>query len=289
METLHNHIINGNRIHWIDKGSGHPVVFIPGAIADYRIWEQQLDEFARHFRVIIMNRRYQYPETCPKDSSSSVPDNCNDMLGLLNHLDIKKASLIGHSYGGYIALAFAEKHPQMVTRLVLEEPGVFSLITSNPNNPLKLVPLMLKDFRAAVSFMRSGIVGIKPTQKYLAKGKLQEARLAIANGIIGHKVTLDQLHPVMRRGLEDNIASFEPDSRNAFDYQLSVARIKKIPIRTLLLSSDKAPKWFGYIARRLHQLLPNAEFVRTQSPTHWLHNDLADEFNEKVISFLQRS
>lgn len=287
MEKLNSHDINGVRLHWIDQGSGYPVVFLPGALADYRIWSQQADEFSRHYRTIITNRRYQFPEKYPAGGMSSVSENCDDLLQLLNHLGLKKITLVGHSYGGYIALAFAEKYPEMVSKLVLEEPGVFSLITTNPNNPFKLLPLILKDPGAALSFLRTGLVGIKPTQKFLAKGQLTEAKLAITNGIIGHQVSLDQLHPIMRQGLEDNIETFEGDSRNAFDYPLSVEKIKKIKAPTLLLSSDKAPKWFGYISKQLNRLLPNSELVRIQSPTHWLHVDMPEVFNQKVIAFIK--
>lgn len=287
MDNLQSTTINGLTIRWLDKGQGEPVVFIPGAIGDYRSWTNQVDDFAKHFRVIVMNRRFQFPDKYPQGGSSSVADNCDDLLGLLQHLQLNKVSLVGHSYGGYIAIAFAEKYPGMINKLVLEEPAVFTLITSNPNNPIKLIPLAIKDFGAAVSFMRTGLKGIKPTQDYLAKGELEKAKLSVTNGIIGHVVRLDELNPIMRQGVEDNIATFEGDSRKAFIYPLTKERLRAMNTKTLLLEGDKSPKWFQHICKELKQLLPNAQLVKLTSPTHWLHLDLAEEFNKTVIKFIK--
>ena len=287
MENLHSANINGLTIHWLDKGQGEPVIFIPGAIGDYRSWTNQVNDFAKFFRVIVMSRRFQFPEKYPRGGSSSVEDNCNDLLGLLKHINLGKVTLVGHSFGGYIALAFAEKYPHMVKKLVLEEPAVFTFITNNPNNPVKLIPVAIKDFAAATSFMRTGLVGIKPTQSYLAKGDFEKAKLSVTNGIIGHKVRLFELNPIMRQGVEDNIATFEGDSRTAFNYPLTRKRVRKIKTKTLLLEGGKSPKWFRYICKELNQILPNVEMIKLASPTHWLHLDMAIEFNKTVIPFIK--
>lgn len=288
MQDLQSASINGLNIHWLDKGQGEPVVFIPGAIGDYRTWTCQVDAFAKYFRVIVMNRRFQFPEKYEQGGSSSVADNCDDLLRLLKYLHLSKVTLVGHSYGGYIAIAFAEKYPDMIDKLVLEEPAVFTLITSNPNNPITMIPLALKDFGAALSFMRTGIKGIKPTQNYIAQGEFEKAKLSVINGIMGHKVPLDELNPIMRQGLEDNIASFEGDSRKAFIYPLPKEKLRAMKTKTLLLEGDKSPKWFQHICKELKQILPDAQLVKLISSTHWLHLDKADDFNKTVINFLKK-
>lgn len=288
MTQLQSVMINGITLHWLDIGQGEPVVFIPGAIGDYRSWTYQTEEFAKHFRVIVLSRRFQYPSKYPKGGSSSVPDNCNDLLGLFQHLSINKATLIGHSYGGYIALAFAEKYPYMVDKLVLEEPSVFGFITNSPYNPLKLISVALKDVGAAISLVRSGLKGVIPSRVYLARGQFEKAKLAVAEGLFGHKVTLEGLNPVLLQTLEDNITTFEGDIRNAFDYPLTRGKLKKVDTKTLLLSSNYSPRWFGYICRTLKEILPHTELIIMDSPTHWIHLDLPEEFNQTVIRFIQK-
>src|SRR4026208_2565868 len=53
--------INGDSIHYIDIGKGDPVVFVHGAVGDYRTWEAQMDTFAKNHRVISYSRRFAYP------------------------------------------------------------------------------------------------------------------------------------------------------------------------------------------------------------------------------------
>jgi len=159
---------------------------------------------------------------------------------------------------------------------------------TNAFNPLKLIPLMFKDFGAATSFLRTGIKGIKPTWEHLLNNQTEKAKLSFANGIIGHPVTLDELNPIMRQGLDDNIKTFAAESKTAFAYPLTVTRMKAITVKTLLLESDKSPSWFAYICKNLERTLHNAKLIKVSAPTHWLHLDLPEEFNRKVID-LQRS
>ena len=286
-EQLQSLAVNGIKLHWLDKGQGDIVVFIPGTTGDYRAWTNQFEEFAKHFRTITVSRRFQFPDKYPANGSSSVTENCDDLFQLFKHLNISKATVIGHSFGGYVSLAFAEKYPQLIDKLVLEEPTVFNFITSNPNNPIKILPLMLKDFSAATSFLRIGLKGIKPTKRYLAAGQLEKAKLSFADGIIGHKINPDDLNPVMRQGLDDNIATFAGESKTAFSYTLTMEQLKNVSAKTLLLVSDKSPKWFGYICRQLNRLMPDSKLVKISSPTHWLHLDKADGFNRIVINFIK--
>src|SRR5437879_5516900 len=51
---------NGISLHYLDRGIGVPVVFVHGALDDYRIWQDQIAPFSRGHRVIAYSRRYNY-------------------------------------------------------------------------------------------------------------------------------------------------------------------------------------------------------------------------------------
>ena len=57
------------------------------------------------------------------DTGYSIDHHCKDILAVLDDLGIEKTALLGHSLGGYIALAFAHKHAERVERLVLMDAG----------------------------------------------------------------------------------------------------------------------------------------------------------------------
>lgn len=95
MENLQSAYINGQTIHWLDKGQGKTVILVPGSNGDFRAWTNQMQAFSKHFRTIAISRRFQFPEKYIAGGSSSVDDNCNDLLQLLSHLNISKVSLVG--------------------------------------------------------------------------------------------------------------------------------------------------------------------------------------------------
>ena len=44
--------VNGDSLHYIDVGKGDPVIFVHGTLDDYRLWQMQIDTFAKNHRVI---------------------------------------------------------------------------------------------------------------------------------------------------------------------------------------------------------------------------------------------
>ena len=91
------------------------VVFLHGAFMDKGSWDQEFPVFARDFRVVRYDIRPFGESTLP-DKAYSVPD---DLLRLLDQLKIDRAFLIGHSFGGALAIDFALLHPERVAGLVL--------------------------------------------------------------------------------------------------------------------------------------------------------------------------
>lgn len=97
-------------MHYQKTGEGLPVVLIHGFGEDSRIWEKQASVLAEQFQLIIPD----LPGTglSPFREPVSMESMADGIAEILDHEKIKKAVVIGHSMGGYITLAFAEKHPE---------------------------------------------------------------------------------------------------------------------------------------------------------------------------------
>jgi len=106
------------RISYADYGKGKPVLLIHGFGEDGTIWENQVSRFKEDFRLIV-------PDLPGSGKSDFIPEvfTMDDHADMLEHLlkteDIEAADIVGHSMGGYIALAFAEKYPERMTGLCL--------------------------------------------------------------------------------------------------------------------------------------------------------------------------
>ncbi len=112
-------ILNGISIHYRSIGEGRDLVLIHGLGANQGFWNPSLLlPLARKYRVTIYDLRGHGYSDMPGsgyDSATMAEDLCR----LLDHLKIGRADLIGHSYGGSVALHTAVMFPERVNSLVL--------------------------------------------------------------------------------------------------------------------------------------------------------------------------
>lgn len=83
------------------------LVFIHGHGVDYSIWDELDNMLNQDYRIIR-------PDLSLQSSCHSIEAYADELFRMLQNAVIEKCILIGHSMGGYIALAFAEKYPQML-------------------------------------------------------------------------------------------------------------------------------------------------------------------------------
>ena len=100
------------------KGSGTAIVFTHGASWDHKQWRPQIDELSKQFKTIVWDVRGHGQSTLPKGKVDSE-EFSKDLIGLLEHLNIKKAHLCGLSMGGHISLQTAIRYPNYVKSLIL--------------------------------------------------------------------------------------------------------------------------------------------------------------------------
>jgi pimeloyl-ACP methyl ester carboxylesterase len=108
----------GKKIFYQIYGKGKPVMLIHGFVEDGTIWEEQINTLKNNFLLIV-----------PDLSGSGKSEVINYNAGIEDHADCMKAileaekidtcAIIGHSMGGYITLAFAEKYPDILRGLGL--------------------------------------------------------------------------------------------------------------------------------------------------------------------------
>ena len=118
-----------NQLYYQEAGTGETVIFIHGAQEDYRVFMPQLDALKEDFHVISYSRRYNYPNSndYQKGDSYNPYTEAEDLASLISSLKVTRVNLIGHSYGGLIAISYAHKNPDKVNSLTLSEPPLLRL------------------------------------------------------------------------------------------------------------------------------------------------------------------
>jgi non-heme chloroperoxidase len=96
------------RIHYLDAGSGRPIVFIPGWTMPAWIWQEQIDEFSKNYRVIAVDPRSQGESDKP--SFGHLPETrSRDYKELIDHLNLQQPVLVGWSMACGELLKFVEQ------------------------------------------------------------------------------------------------------------------------------------------------------------------------------------
>lgn len=114
-----NHIQYKNTsIAYTSTGKGTAIVLLHGFLENQKMWDNYIIPFAKKNRVITVDL-LGHGETECMGYVHSMEDNAEAIHAVLAELRIRKAIFVGHSMGGYVALAFAEQYPDAVKGLVL--------------------------------------------------------------------------------------------------------------------------------------------------------------------------
>lgn len=102
---------NGIELAYQEQGQGKAVVLLHGFCGSSAYWEYIIPELAKDCRVIAPDLR-GHGNSAVSVGTYSMELFAEDIKQLLDHLDISEATLLGHSLGGYVTLAFADKYPE---------------------------------------------------------------------------------------------------------------------------------------------------------------------------------
>lgn len=114
-----NQILYKNtKISYSDTGKGNAVVLLHGFLENQTMWQDLVPELSKKHRVITIDL-LGHGETECLGYVHSMEENADVIQAVLSKLRIRKGAFVGHSMGGYVALAFAELYPEKVRGLVL--------------------------------------------------------------------------------------------------------------------------------------------------------------------------
>lgn len=161
--------IDGDRLHYVDMGSGPPIVFVHGLSGQLRNFAYlPLAELARTHRVVLVDRPGSGYSTRGEGHSASIPAQARTLVRFMQALGLEKPVLVGHSLGGAIALAVGLDHPEAVRAL-----GLIAPLTHPVTQPPKAFKAMA---------IRSAAV-----RRFIGR------TLAVPIGMMSGKVTLEMV------------------------------------------------------------------------------------------------
>ena len=116
--------VNGVNLYYEETGHGLPMIFVHEFAGEAASWRPQIRFFSRRYRTIAFNARGYPPSDVPDDPAAySQTHAVDDIRGVLDHLGIEKAHVVGLSMGGYATLHFGLRYPERALSLVVAGAG----------------------------------------------------------------------------------------------------------------------------------------------------------------------
>lgn len=263
-------------------------MFVHGSASDLRTWQHQVDVVGARYRALAYSRRYARPNT---DIEAGRDDpmlaHVDDLVAFLDAVDAAPAHLVGHSWGGFVALLAAVRHPLMVRSLVLMEPPVLPLYVSTPPRPLELVALLCRRPAAAVSLIGFAATAIVPAIEAYRRGDDEAAMRAFGRGVLG-KAYHARLSPARRQQAWDNRNADRAQLMGAGFPPLGDDEVARVQAPALVMVGEHSPAFLHHLARRLHELLPRARWRGIAGASHVMHEDNPAAVDAAILGFLDR-
>jgi pimeloyl-ACP methyl ester carboxylesterase len=288
LESLPTVLVDGASLAYREQGDGEPVVLVHGSASDLRTWERQVPAISESHRVIAYSRRYARPnEDIPPGLDDQMTPHVDDLVGFLRAIDGAPAHLVGHSWGAFICLLTAIRHPQLARSLVLQEPPVLSLFTSTPPRPREVLPLLVRRPRTALAILEFGARTIAPAQRAFRRGDDDAALETFAHGVLG-KDTYERLPDERRQQARENLNTVRAQLLGAGFPALSEDDVRGVRVPTLLMTGDRSPAFLLRLTERLDELLPNAERIEIVDASHAMQEEKPSAVNAAILGFLAR-
>lgn len=172
-------------INFVDKGSGNVVVLLHGFLENLTMWESLIDDLKSQYRVIAIDLLGHGKTGC-LGYIHTMEDMAEAVNAVLNSLNINKVKLIGHSMGGYVGLALAEKYPNIVTGICLLNSTSESDSPERQQNRDRAIIAVKQNYKAFISMAIANLFAVDNRKKIEAEINQvkQEALKTPLQGII---------------------------------------------------------------------------------------------------------
>lgn len=264
----------GVELHYERAGRGAPLVFIHGAMGDWRSWEPQWEAFTARYDCVSYSRRYSFPNRndMPSPDHSALHE-AEDLRLLLDALGWERAILVGSSYGGFTALALAVSHPERVAALVAVEP------------PMMRYAGRSEAGRAAQAAFRRDT--IEPANAAFRAGQDELAGRIMTGGINGART--ETLSPAAMQRRLQNLRAMKMLALSSDEFPLlAPAQLAALRMPVLLMSGERTAPVHRAIFDNVCEAMPQAEKRRVADSGHGVSREQPAAFNEAVLAFLQR-
>jgi len=255
--------VNDIQMYYELHGSGETIVFLNGILANTSSWMYQVPYFSKQFQVLLLDFRGQGMSEKPL-MEYPMEIHADDIKALMHELKISSAHIVGISFGGEVALIFAMKYPNMVKSLTV------SCAVSHVDQVIKA---MVERWLIAAR-LRSGKYLFQTIYPDIFSDEFMEKKWDLISStapFYDTTVDIDAFIELLKGFLRLNITSDLP----------------KIKCPTLIIAAEKDKIKPPRYSKIIHSKIVGSHFVVIKNSGHTVIWERPEEFNKRVLRFIQ--
>jgi 3-oxoadipate enol-lactonase len=264
--------VHNGKLFYEVAGTGPVVLFIHAGVADHRMWDNQFELFSEDHRVI----RYDTRGYGKSHTETTEFSNRQDIINLFDHLGVDKATVIGVSRGGQIAIDFTLEHPERVSALVPVASGLGGY-EYQPDD--------------SEHARRENDIFTHMDELWEKKAFDELAELEVhvwADGPVQpHGRAPDHIRDYMHQVVRENYIRQEGEVTVITLAPPAASRLSEIHVPTLILVGEYDTLGTLATANKLERDIPEARKVVFHDTAHMLPMEQPAQFNEMVLAFLK--
>ena len=283
IELRHERVTgDGVDLHVVTAGVGPPVILLHGFPENWRSWHRQIPMLvAAGFSVWAPDMRgYNLSGRPPEQNAYQLDHLVADVAALVRATGFPRAHIVGHDWGGIIAWTFADKHPELVDRLVILNAPHLKLYFQEVRHPRQMIKswYMLFFLLPRLPELALSSNNFKAVRDMF---KLRPAK----SGAFSDKDIEMYIEALSQPGALTA-------ALNYYRANLTIANMRKIkfsaPINaeTLVIWGELDPALGIQLLEGLERVAPRLHVHRIRDSSHWVQNEAPEEINKVLTDFL---
>ncbi|MFK7058625.1 alpha/beta hydrolase [Flavobacterium oreochromis] len=147
------------QIAYSSNGDGLPIILLHGFLENSTMWNSYKDILSNKYQVICIDLLGHGQTECI-GYIHTMENMAEAVFAVLSNLNIQKGVFVGHSMGGYVTLAFAEKYPKMMSGLVLLNSTAYSDDHERKLNRNRAIKMAQREYNSLVQISVANLFSI---------------------------------------------------------------------------------------------------------------------------------
>lgn len=272
-ELLH---VNGLRLMCRQWGQPRatPIVLLHGLRGFSGTWRPLAAALSDRYRLIAFDQRGRGESDWDPGHNYYTDAYLTDLEAVVDHLGLERFALLGHSMGGTTSYVYADRHPERLSALIIEDIAPGSSVSGDGARrivaEMESLPASFTDWSRARQYWRK----MRPTLDAAAiEQRVAESMTELAEGGIGWRYDAEGI----RR------TRVHPDPARMVDLWPIVERIRT---PTLVIHGERSDFCKGSIVQTMCARNANIHGVSVANAGHYVHDDAPAEFISRVTRFL---